>query len=582
MAQGTGYLTLSDVFNPLDAALKVQSLEEGRKRNRLSDMALREALKGQADTEQFNNWMQSGMGGMFTGNPTEMVEKNSLITIPPKAVIPTPIEGTPSLASAPEAAAYQQNVGTTPFPMPQGGPQGVTPQSQDLAAPQQMQQPQLTPEQISSIKGQEVVKTVLPIVQKAFGDVENNGKRINKMSQMIKSNQNVQELFKTTSAKYDFGVDEDKKRAWFTVEKDFTDQDLKNLAQQYASKGGAVLENFNPGKYIISFDPVKGTITSAKSISADVFDKNLSEDQLINLMQNSKDPEVRRKAKGILDTIQNRRLGEARARFDIKSAGVDEEGLAESVANGLQTVSQIKGTMGFPLGAKIQSIVRHKYPKFDFAKNDANYKWQIGTYNQRILNQITGVLPRISMMAEQVNSLPNTTIPAINEVMRKVSIETGRPEYTNYEANRNAIVQEVNTALSGSAVGSDLRVRLELENLKSARAPEQLKGSLSNLNEALLARLDATTNVPYPLEVVQGHKTMQQFREETMEKYRKSFSPKNIQITTEAKGINNKTKEGWMKTIPKASLYKGQKVKDGKGNILQSDGTNWIVIKGVK
>jgi hypothetical protein len=80
-------------------------------------------------------------------------------------------------------------------------------------------------------------------------------------------------------------------------------------------------------------------------------------------------------------------------------------------------------------------------------------------------------------------------------------------------------VQEVNTALSGSATGSDLRVNIELQNLKSARSPQQLIGAINNLYEALSTRLDVDLSPIYPIEVVRGEKTLNQYKKELYEKY---------------------------------------------------------------
>ena len=92
--------------------------------------------------------------------------------------------------------------------------------------------------------------------------------------------------------------------------------------------------------------------------------------------------------------------------------------------------------------------------------------------------------------------------------MRLVLTQLGMTPYTNYESNRNAILQEVNTALSGSSQGSDMRIKIELENLQSARSPAQISGAIENLRMALEARLDVDLSPLYPIEVVRGDKTI--------------------------------------------------------------------------
>jgi hypothetical protein len=126
-------------------------------------------------------------------------------------------------------------------------------------------------------------------------------------------------------------------------------------------------------------------------------------------------------------------------------------------------------------------------------------------------------------LADQVKALPNVDINTINRVMKVTLTEMGKPPYTDFESNRNAIVQEINTGLSGSAVGSDFRVQIELDNLKSARSPRQIVGAIGNLTEAVISRLDASLSPIYPLSVVQGKETMGRYRERLFKRYRGSY-----------------------------------------------------------
>jgi hypothetical protein len=208
---------------------------------------------------------------------------------------------------------------------------------------------------------------------------------------------------------------------------------------------------------------------------------------------------------------------------DLKSKDIDIGSIAASVADGHDARIAIKGSMGNPVASKVESEVLKKYPHFDFTMSDANYKWKQSATNQRTVNFAQGSLPRLTRLDEQLSSLPNADLNTINRIMRAVSVETGKPEYTNFESNRNAIVQEINTALSGSSSTSDARVHIELDNLKSARSPAQIRGAITNLREALLARLDTDLSPIYPIEVVRGEKTMQQYKDEMFKKYRGNY-----------------------------------------------------------
>ena len=208
-----------------------------------------------------------------------------------------------------------------------------------------------------------------------------------------------------------------------------------------------------------------------------------------------------------------------------KDSSMDIKGLAEGVINGHDAPMAIKGSMGNPVSTKVKSAVQEKYPNFDFMMADANYKWKQSATNQRTINFVGGALPRLGALDEQLKAMPNVDINAINAGMRLVLTQLGKTPYTNYESNRNAIVQEVNTALSGSSQGSDMRIKIELENLQSARSPAQISGAIDNLRMALEARLDVDLSPLYPIEVVRGDKTIDQYKKELYARYRGDFNP---------------------------------------------------------
>ncbi len=252
-------------------------------------------------------------------------------------------------------------------------------------------------------------------------------------------------------------------------------------------------------------------------------------------------------AKGQLEDLQNRKIELAGAQLDVKSKDIDIQAIADAVGEGQDARIAVKGSMGNPVASKVQSLVLKKYPKFDFNMSDANYKWKQSQINQRTINFVGGSLPRVEALGNQLQALENADIPAINKVMRQISIQTGRPEYTNFESNRNAIVQEINTALSGSATGSDMRIKIELENLQSSRSPQQIIGAINNLREALISRLDVDLSPIYPKEVVQGVKSLEEYKEELYKKYRGKYGNKPQEVTTTS-GIKvdpSKIKEGW-------------------------------------
>ena len=221
--------------------------------------------------------------------------------------------------------------------------------------------------------------------------------------------------------------------------------------------------------------------------------------------------------------VDKQKAEQSKAKEEEQLKNIDLPSLAEAVANGQDAPISIKNTRGANIHAMVKSRVLNKYPKFDFNMADANYKWKQSATNQRTINFVGGALPRLGALDAQLKELPNVDLNVINRIMRTVLTETGKPAYTNYESNRNAIVQEINTALSGSSQSSDMRLQIELENLKSARSPEQIKGAIENLRAALEARLDVDLSPLYPLEVVRGEKSMSQYKKELYSKYRNDY-----------------------------------------------------------
>ena len=208
-----------------------------------------------------------------------------------------------------------------------------------------------------------------------------------------------------------------------------------------------------------------------------------------------------------------------------KEEGLDIPLLSEAVANGQDAPISIRGSRGAIIAQKVKTTVMRDYPKFDFNMADANYKWKQSATNQRTINFVGGALPRLGALDDQLKKMPNVEINMINRVMATLSKEFGKGEYTDFESNRNAIVQEINTALSGTSQGSDMRIIIELENLKSSRSPRQITGAIENLRMALEARLDVDLSPLYPIDVVRGEKTIDQYKKELYKKYRGDYSP---------------------------------------------------------
>ncbi len=201
--------------------------------------------------------------------------------------------------------------------------------------------------------------------------------------------------------------------------------------------------------------------------------------------------------------------------------GIDIEAMANAVEEQSLSTAQIpkRGSIWM----KVVSRVKEKNPKFNLMYNDANYKWFTSARGTSTINMLNGSLPRVAALYSQIDELPNTSLNSWNAFKRAVVTELGYQDYSAFEANRNAIVQEVNAAISGTSQASDLRVKIELENLKTSRSPEQLRAATENLYEALTARLDSSMAGPFPPEVVNGNLSMDKYRKEITEKYKGNY-----------------------------------------------------------
>lgn len=210
---------------------------------------------------------------------------------------------------------------------------------------------------------------------------------------------------------------------------------------------------------------------------------------------------------------------EAKKKFQLSvNAPTDEEAesIAESIANGNMALKQIPKRGA--LFQKAQKAVTDKYPNFNFQLADANFNYRNNSGNLRSLGLVAAAMPRVYDLYHKSMDLQNSTdIPLLDEPLNKIKRALGSKKVADFESLRNAIILEVNTALSGSAVATDYRVKLELENLKSGMTLGQQMASIGNLISALEARMDASQLNPYPIEVVQGNKKMEDWKKEQEE-----------------------------------------------------------------
>lgn len=166
---------------------------------------------------------------------------------------------------------------------------------------------------------------------------------------------------------------------------------------------------------------------------------------------------------------------------------------------------------------------------------------------------VQAAMPRVYDLYRKAKDLQNlTNLPILDEPLNKIRRAVGSENVVAFESLRNAILAEVNAALSGTAVASDFRIKLELENLKSGMTLGQQTKSIENLISALEARGEAAEMVLYPWDVVRGERTMEDWK---------------ANQRTEAMNVKN------MIFGNKKQVVERRKTADGRVLVKYSDGT---------
>lgn len=315
-----GWLTLSEVYNPLQAAMQIQQLENARKQNRLAAMTMREQEEEQ---QGWNKWQAQGMPapagvsslfpsqetmaapsplGMAQSQNPSQLEASAMSQMP--TMLPPGGGGEMPFTPVPEAPMAP--------PAPAGGPTTVTPTASPMEQPPVQQEPVPEEGKEEIMRGQKKLNMIMPMIKEAYKDVENKSETINKLHSMANKDKDIKTLFDVTGVKIAGGADPKKKTAWYTMGKNFTAPELKALADKYKGRGGDLLASLPEGDYTVEFNPIKDTITSFKTTG---FEPGKEEEatatktpsnmiQLMYQAQNDPDPEVRRKAKEALEGMR--------------------------------------------------------------------------------------------------------------------------------------------------------------------------------------------------------------------------------------------------------------------------------------
>lgn len=274
---GNQFITLSDVYNPLDVQMKIQAINDNKIRNRIDMMKMRELYQKQ---QRRSNWkaLSNDPRGAFN-----------------------PVSG--QFAS--------------PAMQPQGAPTGVTPtagpamgpapnQAQPMPVQRAPQPPVLTNDDKAAIRGQKklasMTESVKPLIDQAKNDPAVRT-QINKMAGSLNNDPDHQAFVK--KAGFDamtYSMDQDTGEGEYVLAKNWTKEELEQYADN--APNGQILKPLakHPGKYKIEFNDdgaVVGFNTYSKEEGEDLSKYTVS--QWIDRSLHDPDPKERQRAKEVLE-----------------------------------------------------------------------------------------------------------------------------------------------------------------------------------------------------------------------------------------------------------------------------------------
>lgn len=287
-------------------------------------------------------------------------------------------------------------------------------------------------------------------------------------------------------------------------------------------------------------------------------EKSRSEEQLIT--QDLRDKLGREPTAGeVLKAQEERKSIIEQGKIEAKTKGINIPSLINMVETGMDSLEGVKNAFGVPVQALVQSQLAEKNPKFSFIKSDANKRYLTTPQNLRVQALVEASYPRVQSLLQKADALGNLAYPrSLNMGLNALRKEFGSKAIADFESMRNAILSEVNTALTGSSTGSDFRIQLELEQLKTSATPAQLKVSINNLLDALDARGEASSTAPYPMEEVRGEVQFANSRQRREFWQNKIANERAGEIQPMPQGGGTPTPQTWKAGQPVPQGYKEQ------------------------
>jgi hypothetical protein len=184
-------------------------------------------------------------------------------------------------------------------------------------------------------------------------------------------------------------------------------------------------------------------------------------------------------------------------KVSVNAASQDQvDVIAPLIAEGRAFLSDF-GKRSPQFQAALLSKVVELNPTYDVGEAEANKKMKQNTVINRsiqILDSITETMPEF--MAANAK-LGLSSFPAWNKAKLFWMEQSGNPDYTAFVNWKNAYSMELANALSGAAA-TDMRIKIELENMKTAASPAQFKAAYDVLTSIIKARKDAFRAPVFP------------------------------------------------------------------------------------
>mgnify|MGYP001562665777 FL=1 len=121
----------------------------------------------------------------------------------------------------------------------------------------------------------------------------------------------------------------------------------------------------------------------------------------------------------------------------------------------------------------------------------ANAKMKRSENFQFSIKAIDSLGPLLTEMEGIHKSLNLSRFPSLNKAELWMRQNTGDPKVVALTNLRNDVTFEIQRALTNTNMLTDTRIKIELENIQNAFAPEQFKSAIKNIRLILGARRNA-------------------------------------------------------------------------------------------